>query len=379
VSLYGATYDASAQSPGNLFQANGSTGAIGWSQPIAGVGVSLTVATDAGGNIYLASGDDTTLIDIDSGPGTAYVSSTPSTNSGSGYYITKLDPSGNFLAARQTGPTAASALQVDGAGNIYTAGIFSGSGIFDTGSGYATVPETHSQGTPLFVCKTTQATGNLFGQVFNDLNANGTFDPSSRETYLQGATVYVDLNNNAVLDPGEPSTLTGSLGQYEFDHLLPGNYMVRQFLPSGWAQTTPSGNAGLSAAVAAGMSIDSQLFGTNIPNHTATYTNNTAEKTSKGKPNAISTLTISDTYTIFDLNLTFNVSNTKNTLLTVRLTGPDGRSVTLVARTSINGTMTFETSAFDYKRVKGTWTLEVDGLSGGTLSSWSLSINESNS
>jgi hypothetical protein len=71
------------------------------------------------------------------------------------------------------------------------------------------------------------------------------------------------------------------------------------------------------------------------------------------------------------------VSNTQSQPLTVSLMGADGTSVTLVWYSNINGTLTYETTAFNGKALKGTWTLEVDGLSGGTLTSWSLGILES--
>jgi subtilisin-like proprotein convertase family protein len=54
-----------------------------------------------------------------------------------------------------------------------------------------------------------------------------------------------------------------------------------------------------------------------------------------------------------------------------------GTSGTLVADTSIHRKVSFETTAFNGKQLKGTWTLEVDGLAGGTLTSWSLGILES--
>jgi hypothetical protein len=371
VALYGAS------SPGTVFRVSPSSGSVLWSQSVNGLAGDASVATDAAGNVYLSGGDTTTPTDADPGPGTAYLSSSTASNTGYGYYVTKLDSSGNFLATRQVGPVGATALQVDGAGNIYTAGAFPGTGIFDTGSGYVTEPEPPGNPGPLFVCKTTQATGNVFGQVFNDLNGNGTFDPAAGETNIQGRTVYLDLNNNGVLDPGEPSTVTGSQGQFEFDHLLPGNYTVRQLLPSGWTQTAPSGNAGLAVNVAAGASVDSLLFGDHPATITRTYANTSAVKTSKGKPNAVSTLTVSDANTIFDLSVTLTVSNTHSAPLTVTLKGPDGTTVTLVASTNINGTLTYHTSGFNYKSVKGTWTLEVDGLAGGILNSWSMSVLES--
>src|SRR5205085_155817 len=52
-----------------------------------------------------------------------------------------------------------------------------------------------------------------------------------------GRTVYVDLNNNRSLDSGEPSRVTVSNGAFRFDGLTPGNYVIRQVLPSGWNST----------------------------------------------------------------------------------------------------------------------------------------------
>ncbi len=50
--------------------------------------------------------------------------------------------------------------------------------------------------------------------------------------------------------------------------------------------------------------------------------------------------------------------------------------MTLAVSVNVNGTVTYSTTAFNYKSVKGTWTLEVDGLAGGTLNSWSLAVLE---
>jgi hypothetical protein len=367
-----------ASQPYTVVQVDPTSGSMGWSRSVNGVGNEFPdpVAIDAAGNVYLVAAEGTAM-NADPGGGTAYVSGSTASNTGTSYSVTKLDASGNFLAARQVGGYTASAVQVDGDGNIYTAGgDLRGTGIFDTGSGYVTLPEPQGNPGRLFVCKTTQATGNVFGQVFNDLNNDGVYDPSSSnpETCIPGRTVYVDLNTNGVLDPGEPSTVTGSVGQFEFDHLLPGSYTLRQVLPAGWTQTAPSGNARLAVSVAAGGSVDSLLFGATTPSTTRHYSNTSAIKTSKGKPNATSTLTVSDTYTVFNVSLTLSVSNTQNRPLTVKLTGPDGTAVTLVASRTINGTVTYSTPAFNYKGAKGTWTLEVDGLAGGTLNSWALDI-----
>jgi hypothetical protein len=357
---------------GGLQKLNGSSGSIIWSETVNANWRALAV--DGSGNVY-GVGEFGGTVDFDPGPGTAYLSSP------NGVAPLKLDPSGNLLSVWHFGgngtPDSGSGLALDAGGNVYTAGAYSGTWNFDTGS--QTVSLTSPGSTSLFVTKTTQDMGSIFGQVFNDLNDNGIFDSGSGETGVAGVTVYLDLNNNGALDPGEPTAVTGSQGQYEFDHLAPGSYTVRQVLQPGWIQTSPSGNAGLAVTVAAGLSADTENFGTFTPNTTRTYSNNVPVRTSHGKPNAISTLAISDPYTIFDLHLTLNVSNTNHKPLTVVLHGPDGTAVTLIGSTNFNGTVTFETPAFDFKKVTGTWTLEVDGLAGGTLNSWSLGIDESNS
>ena len=51
-----------------------------------------------------------------------------------------------------------------------------------------------------------------------------------------------------------------------------------------------------------------------------------------------------------------------------------GTVITLASNITSNGTLTYHVPAFIGKSVSGTWTLEVDGLGGGTLNSWSLSV-----
>ena len=72
----------------------------------------------------------------------------------------------------------------------------------------------------------------------------------SNEPLFNPVKVYLDLNNNAVLDGNEPWQVTqldtsGSLlGEtkysFTFDNLLPGQYTVRQVVPSGYRQTAPT-------------------------------------------------------------------------------------------------------------------------------------------
>ena len=52
-------------------------------------------------------------------------------------------------------------------------------------------------------------------------------------------TVYIDANNNGVLDPGEIHTTTDAAGNYTFPGLLPGTFVVRQVVQSGYRRATP--------------------------------------------------------------------------------------------------------------------------------------------
>ena len=60
--------------------------------------------------------------------------------------------------------------------------------------------------------------------------------------------------------------------------------------------------------------------------------------------------------------------------LTIYLYAPDGTTVTLATSVTSTGTLTYHIPALIGKNVNGRWTLEVDGLSGGTLNSWSMSV-----
>jgi hypothetical protein len=80
------------------------------------------------------------------------------------------------------------------------------------------------------------AAGQISGLKFNDLTGDGHRDPS--DPGLQGFTIYLDLNNNAILDTGEPSTVSDANGEWAFSGLAPGNYVVRELNETGWVQTT---------------------------------------------------------------------------------------------------------------------------------------------
>ncbi len=89
------------------------------------------------------------------------------------------------------------------------------------------------------------AGGNIVGTVWNDLDEDGVraTDPGTgafTEPGLAGWTVFLDLKPvdggglNRSLDPGEPSTVTDSLGNYSFSNLPADDYEVTEVKPFGW-------------------------------------------------------------------------------------------------------------------------------------------------
>jgi len=76
--------------------------------------------------------------------------------------------------------------------------------------------------------------GTVSGVVFNDVNSNGTQQPS--ENGLGGVTVGLyDSGNNLVA-----TTTTAGDGSYIFTNVTPGSYTVRETDPPGFLSTTPN-------------------------------------------------------------------------------------------------------------------------------------------
>ena len=81
--------------------------------------------------------------------------------------------------------------------------------------------------------------GEISGSKWHDLNGNGDRDPD--EPGLEGWTIYLDTNENGELDEDERSTVTDENGEYVFDNVPIGRYIVAEVLQENWEQTYPLG------------------------------------------------------------------------------------------------------------------------------------------
>jgi hypothetical protein len=104
----------------------------------------------------------------------------------------------------------------------------------------------------------TGLSGSIAGSVFNDANGNGKLDTG--ELGSSGRSVYIDLDNDSKLDANEFRVTTTGSGQYTLPNLGAGTYKVRQVLPSGWSQTSPTSNAAISVTLSSGQKVTGKNF-----------------------------------------------------------------------------------------------------------------------
>jgi subtilisin-like proprotein convertase family protein len=76
------------------------------------------------------------------------------------------------------------------------------------------------------------------GSIYSDANANATRDAG--ETGLAGVTVYLDVDNSNSLNAGDVSVLSNAQGDYAFDPLTFGSYVVRVVVPTNSVLTQPA-------------------------------------------------------------------------------------------------------------------------------------------
>ncbi len=106
---------------------------------------------------------------------------------------------------------------------------------------------------------TPPTTGAIDGQVFDDLNGNGTIDPG--ENGLAGWTVYLDIGGAGHFVQGDPTATTDSNGDYAFTNLAPGTYTVAEVVQPGYSQTAPAAPGTQTVTVTSGQTTTGPSFG----------------------------------------------------------------------------------------------------------------------
>jgi hypothetical protein len=168
---------------------------------------SLTV--DGSGNVY-TTGYFSSTVDFDPGPGITNLTSSGNFD----VFVHKMDASGNLIWIKSFGSIdedQASCITVDGSGNIYTTGAFSGTVDFDPGPGITNL--TSSGNLDVFVHKM-DASGNLlWARTFGNSLVQKGFSIAVDES----GNVYTAGNFAGTIDlnPGAGTTNLTSNGGYD--------------------------------------------------------------------------------------------------------------------------------------------------------------------
>lgn len=186
---------------------------VGLLGPCGGTGIDV----DASGNVY-TTGYFQRTADFDPGAGTFTIAATGGVNDD--IFISKLDPTGNFVWAKKMGSTISDqgySISIDAEGDVYTTGYFQSIADFDPGVGTYTLGS--AGGTDVFVSKL-DAAGNFvwaerFGGVNNDWSYSVKVDASDA-VYTTGSFANItDFDPNVGV-----FNLTGLGGNDIFVHTM---------------------------------------------------------------------------------------------------------------------------------------------------------------
>lgn len=148
-----------------------------WANRRGGTGreVGDGIAFDNSGNIY-ASGYFNGTVDFDPGEGVSNITS----NGLSDVFISKFDPSGNYLWAKRIGGTSSDYINpigIDSSGNIFMSGLFKTTVDFDPGAG--TTNLTSAGGFDIFILKLDSSGNYLWAKGIGGLSDDQTWSIAS--------------------------------------------------------------------------------------------------------------------------------------------------------------------------------------------------------
>jgi Secretion system C-terminal sorting domain len=215
-----------------------SAGAFAWAKKIGGAANDRAAggSIDAAGNLYV-SGFFAGTADFD--PGTAVSNLTAASTAGYDAFVTKLNAAGNFTWARRMGGTASTTMSsnvdIDGSGNVYLSGHFSGgTADFDPGAGVSNLTSTGTGSIyDIFICKLTSAGNFVWARRIGGANAewcSGMNVSAIGHVFLGG-----DFDGTVDFDPGAGTQNRTSAGNSDMFIMMlntSGNY--------GWVWTMGS-------------------------------------------------------------------------------------------------------------------------------------------
>ncbi len=198
----GATFNLSSVGGGwDIYVSKfNSSGIFQWSRSRGGQGTDIgdAVAVDSNGNVYSSgvfSGE------VDFNPGTETVTLTSS--GPNDMFISKFDSAGNYLWAKRfggSGSDGSTPISVDGNGNIYLSGDFSGTVDFYPGEPSALITATGTKDN--FIVKLDSSGGYLWSKHFGSSGASTTgartaIDSSGNVFYTGDFTGTIDFDPSA--------------------------------------------------------------------------------------------------------------------------------------------------------------------------------------
>ncbi|TAN58007.1 MAG: DUF4347 domain-containing protein [Rhodospirillales bacterium] len=186
-----------------------SSGALVWAKAMGGTAADQgkDIAVDGSGNVYITGNFDGTA-DFDPGTGTSTLTSAGISD----IFVLKLNASGALVWAKAMGSTSsddANAIAVEGSGNVYTIGVFSGTVDFDPGTG-TTALTSMGGASDIFIQKL-DSTGTLvwakaMGGTNSDTGTGIALDGSGN-VYTTGS-----FYGTVDFDPGTGTTALTSMG-----------------------------------------------------------------------------------------------------------------------------------------------------------------------
>jgi hypothetical protein len=175
-----------------------------------------SISLDASGDVY-STGYFSGTVDFDPGTGTDNHASA----GGNDAYISRLDANGNFIWAKQLGGSGGDqgfSISVDGAGNVYSSGYFTGTADLDPGPGVFNLAAANTV-QDAYISKLDGAGNFVWAKQLACANQQGANINALSLTAAQAGNIFIsgDFYGTVDLDPGSGAFNVTSLGTYRLD------------------------------------------------------------------------------------------------------------------------------------------------------------------